>query len=556
MMLHPIPASEVRDHRPILIVDDEPDLRRLFTRVLRDAGYETLEADDGVNALKLLEEREVSLVLLDSSMPRLDGPGVLRALRARDATRTLPVILVTGQADLEDRVRGLEAGADDYLAKPVALDELVARVEAQLRSHAALTDVFEQATKERRRLTGVLRRVRPDRSPEVVAQSFVAELVPALGLDSIAVLTFAADGAATPLAVGGNVRLQIRAGVPLQQAEGMRLRERAAQGPWLEAGSAARQRGRAGEHSDLAYVPLPGADAPLGLLVLGLPAAIDRPSVALSGRLALFSELAEMIAAVLGPGLDADATHREDRLAIERLIDSGAFTPFFQPIVDLGTGAVVGYEAMTRFADGQRADLAFAAAAQAGLGVELEAAAITAAIEAATAALPPVAYLSLNVSRDMVRSDHLGPLLAGQIRPIILEITEHVAIDDYAALRRELSAFGPTVGVAVDDAGAGYASLRHILELAPQAVKLDIGLVRGIDADPARQALIAGMSYFAVKRKIQLVAEGVETQKELGTLRSLGVHFGQGYLLGRPQDGRGPGPWPTRVALQGLQDIL
>jgi EAL domain-containing protein (putative c-di-GMP-specific phosphodiesterase class I) len=104
-------------------------------------------------------------------------------------------------------------------------------------------------------------------------------------------------------------------------------------------------------------------------------------------------------------------------------------------------------------------------------------------------------------------------------------------IDDYAALRHELAALGPKVRLAVDDAGAGYASLRHILELAPDFVKLDIGLIRGIDADPARQALIAGMGYFAVKRKLRLIAEGIETAAELKALRGLAVGYGQGYVL-------------------------
>ena len=103
--------------------------------------------------------------------------------------------------------------------------------------------------------------------------------------------------------------------------------------------------------------------------------------------------------------------------------------------------------------------------------------------------------------------------------------------------------------LAVDDAGAGYASFRHILELAPSLVKLDIGLIRGIDSDPARQALLAGMAYFGSKRRIRLVAEGIETIGELQALRSLAIPYGQGYLLGRPQDGRGPGPWATSVAL-------
>ena len=132
---------------------------------------------------------------------------------------------------------------------------------------------------------------------------------------------------------------------------------------------------------------------------------------------------------------------------------------------------------------------------------------------------------------------------------MVLEITEHVAIDDYVALRAELATLEPKIRLAVDDAGAGYASFRHILELAPDFVKLDIGLIRGINDDPARQALVAGMGYFATKSRIRLVAEGVETIAELRTLRSLAIHYGQGYLLGRPQDGRGPGPWPTSIAV-------
>ena len=80
-------------------------------------------------------------------------------------------------------------------------------------------------------------------------------------------------------------------------------------------------------------------------------------------------------------------------------------------------------------------------------------------------------------------------------------------------------------------------------------MKLDIALIRGIDADPARQALIAGMGYFAIKRKVRLIAEGIETPAELRALRALAIGYGQGYLLGRPQDGRGPGPWPERIDL-------
>ena len=117
---------------------------------------------------------------------------------------------------------------------------------------------------------------------------------------------------------------------------------------------------------------------------------------------------------------------------------------------------------------------------------------------------------------------------------VILEVTEHVAIEDYAAFRAAVTAVGPDIRVSVDDAGAGFASFRHILELHPDFVKLDIALVRDIDLDNVRQALVAGIVYFARKSGCLLIAEGIETTGERDLLRSLGVDLGQGYLLGRP----------------------
>ncbi|MEQ1703385.1 MAG: EAL domain-containing protein, partial [Ilumatobacteraceae bacterium] len=114
-----------------------------------------------------------------------------------------------------------------------------------------------------------------------------------------------------------------------------------------------------------------------------------------------------------------------------------------------------------------------------------------------------------------------------------VEITEHIEIDSYPAVREAITACAPA-RLAVDDAGAGFASLRHILELEPDLVKLDIGLVSGVDHDPARQALVAGLCHFSSRTGTALIAEGVETIEELRVLRELGVGFVQGYLLSRP----------------------
>ncbi|MHB8961500.1 MAG: EAL domain-containing protein, partial [Candidatus Limnocylindrales bacterium] len=154
----------------------------------------------------------------------------------------------------------------------------------------------------------------------------------------------------------------------------------------------------------------------------------------------------------------------------------------------------------------------------------------------ASAALPPETWLSLNASPDLIlERSTLWTLIGGQSRQIVLEITEHVAIADYAALRAALAALGPTVSLSVDDAGAGFASLHHVVELSPRFLKLDISLVRGIDHDPTRQAMIAGLAHFAGRAGCVVIAEGIEEPAELAMLRELGVPLGQGYLLGRPE---------------------
>jgi EAL domain-containing protein (putative c-di-GMP-specific phosphodiesterase class I) len=205
-----------------------------------------------------------------------------------------------------------------------------------------------------------------------------------------------------------------------------------------------------------------------------------------------------------------------------------------QPIVDLESGAILAYEALTRFADGTGPEVVFAEAARAGMSVALESATARSALEAA-APLPANRPIHLNVSPEVILAgEPLGGILREWGFGVILEVTEHSPITDYAAVRAAVADLGADVRLAIDDAGAGFASLRHILELRPSVVKLDLSLIRGVDADPARQALVAGMVHFAARLEFALVAEGVETRAEQATLLALGIRRAQGYLLGGP----------------------
>ncbi len=281
----------------------------------------------------------------------------------------------------------------------------------------------------------------------------------------------------------------------------------------------------------------------LGYVVKGAPIAeiVEAITRAARGLGSLSRDAAANVAAALEEQLgDRERRDDEQRSALDSVREAlrpGAIRTVFQPIVDLGTGVAVGFEALSRFELEPRRgpDVWFAAAAEVGLLVELE----IAALEAATARfpiLPPNAYLSLNASPSALRSERLVEALVG-VPPerIVLEITEHAEVPDYAALGDALASIrGRGARLAVDDAGAGFASLRHVIALAPDIIKLDISITQGLDTDRARRALGAAFASFSREMSMTLVAEGIETLAELEALRALGVRYGQGYYLGRP----------------------
>ena len=280
----------------------------------------------------------------------------------------------------------------------------------------------------------------------------------------------------------------------------------------------------------MAFAPIVSDGRVMGLLAAGSDDAADE----LSLHLPALVEFAALGSALLGPELRSRSTRDAERERLRGIMSAKAFKPVFQAIVDMRDGKVLGFEALTRFADGTPPDRVFGQASDAGVGLELEAATIAAALEASRR-LPDDAFLDINVSPDLVMAgEPLRTLLGRTTRRVILEITEHVGIEDYVELRDAVATLGEDIRFAVDDAGAGFASLRHILELAPSHVKLDRALVTRIDTDPARQALVTGLVHFAGAIDSVLVAEGVETAAERDALLELGVRVGQGFFLGMP----------------------
>jgi EAL domain-containing protein (putative c-di-GMP-specific phosphodiesterase class I) len=232
------------------------------------------------------------------------------------------------------------------------------------------------------------------------------------------------------------------------------------------------------------------------------------------------------------------ARRREATERVQQMLQQDSLRVVVQPIADLESGKVVGVEALARIhaTPDRTPDAWFAEAFEVGLGLEMELKALRSAVDLVHK-LPAGVFMSINLSPDTISSPRFHELLTEvPAERMVLEVTEHAPIDNYDALAKNLEPLRATgCRLAVDDAGAGFASFRHILRLNPDIIKLDMTLTRNIDNDPARRALASGLISFAGDLGASIIAEGIETASELGALRTLKVSYGQGYYLARPE---------------------
>lgn len=255
-------------------------------------------------------------------------------------------------------------------------------------------------------------------------------------------------------------------------------------------------------------------------------------------------QLMRALAEVLAVRLDENEAIRRERQGladeIHAAMAQGAPRIVFQPIYHIAEQRIRGFECLSRFdiepkrSPGEWFDLA----GQANLNLELELHAIGKALPALKQ-LPENISLSVNSSPQLILSGQLKTLLdqIGDLSRVVIEITEHAIVPDYAELSKALAPFRLRgARLAVDDAGAGYSSMRHILNLAPEIIKLDMSLTRHIDTDYKLRALAKGLTSFAHEIGSLVIAEGVENRQELDMLQRIGVDCAQGYLLSKPMD--------------------
>jgi EAL domain-containing protein (putative c-di-GMP-specific phosphodiesterase class I) len=297
----------------------------------------------------------------------------------------------------------------------------------------------------------------------------------------------------------------------------------------------------ADEHID---VPLVRDGIEWAILRVVGPSAAERTANPLVRSLITRLVLDGMVADVGETGGDGG-----DRAAVAQVLADNSLEVVLQPIVALDSERIVGVEALSRFpAHANRStERWFALADAAGLGVELEAAALRRAITVLDDLADGV-YLSVNLSPCALLSDELHEILSeAPLDRVVLEITEHARVADYEALADALQPFRARgARVAVDDTGSGFASMRHVLRLEPEIVKLDSSLTHHIDGDAVLRALGYTLKTFAGAIGAETVAEGIENERELYALRFLGVPYGQGFFLHETLD-IDPATWPAQM---------
>lgn len=243
--------------------------------------------------------------------------------------------------------------------------------------------------------------------------------------------------------------------------------------------------------------------------------------------------------------LDARIEARRRRKELTGIVLEGAVTSVYEPIVDVASKTVFGYEALARGPEGSdfhSPSSLFQAAESEGLVFELDCLCRRSGIAGAEG-LPAGTKLFLNVRPTTIHDPNFKPealiqtLSRCRLSPsdVVFEISEQESIRSFDVFREVRDEYGKLgFQFALDDTGAGYASLQSVLELEPDFIKVDRAFVQGIDQDPARQTLLRALHSVAAGIGARIIGEGLDTLEELETLQALGIPFGQGWLFGKP----------------------
>jgi EAL domain-containing protein (putative c-di-GMP-specific phosphodiesterase class I) len=397
---------------------------------------------------------------------------------------------------------------------------------------------MEDVQRARLAVARSLARLRPGKTVTETAHAICREIIQLDDVAAAAFIELGPAGGGSLLGLEPSDVFGMASGYHIEPAAVDDLRRSAAMGPFtidIGDGPQAHALGwalKSGGIRTFSAVPIMDGDVPVALLGIGTSLADGRAT--LDDLIPALLEYGAMATALVASELAEREDAAADRRALQRIVDQRQFTIVFQPIVDLATRMVTGFEALTRFDDGAPPRERFETARRVGLADELELATFTLAIELGRD-LPRAAFVSANLSGAVLTS-HVDDVRA------LIRTLGHKAVIELsgpptglsAVVRQAAASLGPTVVLAVDDAGEPGIGYGELMMLAPKLIKLGIGSTRGIETDAVKRALVTGMVSFASSTGSELVAKGVETESELQALLELGIGTGQGELFGMP----------------------
>lgn len=544
----------------VLVLDDDAAIGEFVDAALSGASFRTVWRATVGDAIAAVEHDPPDLALIDIDLGATDtGWDFIRLLRANPLTAGIPIVMLTGSSDTLNRERSLRLGADRYLIKPVRPETLRRVIDEMLSVRDDMWWTMTLRTEQAARL----RELFFDPTTEVPTLAVVVDELRRLVEQGETLTVFCLE--VEPLFRMGErdlwdafdeLRRQFVRGLRIMVApllgndvvlgtshSGANDFYCFSHGEHPNVPQASRELERAARTS-LKSLPI---DASLKEeVVVFAGGSVTQPQPQFAPRI-LYNAVREA---------KDSAERRETRYyhamreRLLRTVHDRLITTVFQPVVNLETRAVIGYEALSRGPAGtelENPEVLFELARDFDLVWDLE----SLCIENVVPWLHAVCsrgYLFFNLESHFIQQiQHRGTEVFEPFfdcnRQIVIEVTERSAIRDYRTFRRtlhELKKMG--FKIAIDDCGSGYATLEAVAELQPDYLKVGHSLFHGVESDPIRRRLVELVARCADTIGARTIAEAIETEEQLRVCRELGITEGQGYLLARP------GPWEQFVA--------
>ncbi len=547
------------DAAAVLVVDDDRSTRSALRQALRLSGFRVEEAGDGASALAWLEEAGADVILMDAMMPVMDGFTACRTLKQHPRLKDIPVLMITALDDRQSIERAFDAGASDFIPKPIHLSVVNQRVRRVIDATRAERHVRHLAYNDA--LTGLPNRM--------------------LFVDYLAQAIDRAAGAGSQLAVlfldldrfkYVNDTLGHEAGDQLLAVMAQRLKG------CVRADDCVARLG--GDEFTVLLDALPNS-AVAASVAQNICRTISAPLVINGHEMVITTSIGISMYPADGHDVSTLLRHADtamyrakhdgsgfcyyeaameaalaDRLqtenALRRALERDEISVFYQPVVDAGSSRIVGVEALVRWLHPERGLVAPAEfiplAEETGLILPLGERVLKTACTQAKAWLDaglPAFHVAVNLSAKQVeqpnlRDTVLAALAESGLPPsaLVLEITESVLMKhagEPAGVLDELRTLG--VHVAIDDFGTGYSSLAYLKHLPADTLKIDRSFIQDLPDDADTVSIVTGIIALAHSLRMQVVAEGVETQAQRDLLLDLGCDVLQGYLFSRPVPG-------------------